>query len=176
MPDSSLWDRYHHLLQEYIAHGDERQLREVVALSQEKGLTLETTSGRVAASVRSVLSAYASVGAESMEVNIERRRQSHEELRRTHAAPVDGAGGDRLVTLTTPEHGGDTVLIEVRGRCPDKDLPIVRLDYVTAKAEGHSEPFSPVDEPIEPRQLYDVLVALLGRDPDPPNHDSVHPS
>ncbi len=45
MPESPLWDRYHRLLQEYIDHGDEGQLREVVALSQERGLTLETTSG-----------------------------------------------------------------------------------------------------------------------------------
>ena len=164
MPDSSLWDRYHQLLQEYIAHGDERQLREVVALSQERGLTLETTSGRVAASVRSVLSAYASVGAESMVVNIQRRRQSHQELRRAQAR------GDCLVTLSTPELGGDTVLIEVVGRRSDQDLPIVRLDYVSPDGEER-EPVTPVDEPIEPRQLYDVLVELLSRRGEPATDD-----
>ena len=166
MPDSPLWDRYHRLLRDYITHGDERELREVVALGQERGLTLETTSGRVAASVRAVLSAYASIGAHSMVVDVDRRRTSHEELRRAHAAPGGKAQRDRLVTLRTPEIGGDTVVIEIRGRRPDEDLPVVRLDYVGPNVEEREGSVAPLSRPIEPRQLYEVLTRLLTPDPD----------
>ena len=166
MPDSSLWDRYHRLLQDYISNGDERELREVVALSQERGLTLETTSGRVAASVRAVLNAYASIGAQSMVVHVDRRRDSHEELRRAHAAPDGKTQRDCLVTLHTPEVGGDTVVIEIRGRSPGQDLPIVRLDYVGPNAEEPAGSVAPLIQPIEPQQLFEVLTRLLTHDPD----------
>lgn len=159
MPDSSLWDRYHQLLREYIANGDEKHLREVVSLSQERGLALETTSGRVAASVRSVLSAYASIGACSMEVDVHRQR------RRQATRPEIPA--ECQVTLSTPELGGDSVVIEIRGRCSEKDLPIVRLDYVSPSAAAEASAVSSLSRPIEPRQLYDVLIGLLARDPDP---------
>lgn len=156
MPDVPLWDRYHQLLRDYIADGDERQLREVVALSQERGLTLETTSGRVAASMRSVLRAYASLGVCSVTVDVDRRQRSH-------AAPrARVSDGDRRVTLRTPEPGGDTVVIEIRGRGPGEELPVVRLDYVSPTDD---EPAEPLSQPIEPRQLYDVLVELLGHEP-----------
>ncbi len=156
MPDSSsLWDRYHQLLQDYIANGDEKHLREVVSLSQERGLALETTSGRVAASVRSVLSAYASIGACSMEVDVHRRLASRSQIPAVCQ-----------VTLSTPELGGDRVVIEIRGRCPDQDLPIVHLDYVTPSVEEETGSASSLSRPIEPRQLYDVLIGLLARDPD----------
>lgn len=160
MPDVPLWDRYHQLLRDYIADGGERQLRAVVALSQERGLTLETTSGRVAASIRSVLRAYASLGVRSVAVDVDRRRQSHAALRRSHAAD-----GGRLLTLRTPEPGGDTVVIEIRGRGPGEELPVVRLDYVSPS--GDEEPAEPLSQAIEPRQLYDVLVELLAHAPQP---------
>jgi hypothetical protein len=164
--DSPLWDRYHRLLQAYISHGDEHELREVVALSQERGLTLETTSGRVAASVRTVLNAYASIGAQSMVVDVDRRRASHEELWNAHAAPGGKAQGDCLVTLRTPEVGGDTVVIEIRGRRPEEDLPVVRLDYVSPHAEASPSSVAPLSQAIEPRQLYEVLTRLLTTAPD----------
>jgi len=157
MPDAPLWDRYHQLLRDYIADGDERQLREVVALSRERGLTLETTSGRVAASMRSVLRAYASLGVLSVTVDVDRRRRSHAASR-----PAGGArDGGRRVTLRTPEPGGDTVVIEIRGRGPGEELPVVRLDYVSP---ADDEPAELLSQPIEPRQLYDVLVELLAPD------------
>lgn len=164
MSDSSLWDRYHQLIQEYIASGDEKDLREVVSLSQERGLALETTSGRVAASVRAVLSAYTSIGAESMKVDIHRGAPP------TRSAESDKASqgnGECLVTLSTPELGDGAVVIEIRGRCPNQNLPIVRLDYVSSQPTSSAPPA--LNQPIEPRQLYDVLMGLLARNPDSPS-------
>lgn len=175
MPDSSLWDRYHQLIQEYIATGDEKDLREVVSLSQEQGLSLETTSGRVAASVRAVLSAYTSIGADSMKVDIHRGAPPAD--RQLNSA-TDSARAECLVTLSTPELGKDAVVIEIRGRCTNQRLPIVRLDYVRpdqvnpdqASPRSAESPSAPpaLSQPIEPRQLYDVLIGLLAQNPEPP--------
>ena len=152
--DASLWDRYHDLIRSYLKNGEEEQLRAVVALSQEPALALETTSGRVAASVRAVLSAYRSAGASSIDVAIEPEHGTSLEVRQK-------ASGECRITLQTPEIGTDKVVIEVRGEHPNGRMPTVRLDYVSPLESGDESPAAHLARPIEPRQLYDVLSGLL---------------
>ena len=157
--DASLWDRYHDLLHSYLKNGEEEQLRAVVALSQEPALTLETTSGRVAASVRAVLSAYRSAGAHSVDVAVERASHS------PPASAVAEIQNETRITLQAPEIGVDQVVIEVSGEHPDGRMPSVRLDYVSPLENVGDNPAARLRRPIEPRQLYDVLSGLLAHKP-----------
>ncbi len=158
MAESQLWNRYHTLMEDYLAYGEESRLRQVVALSDELALSQETTSGRIAASIEAVLSAYTRMGVQSIDVEIGRRTGSHEELE--HAlASGDGDPEDRLISLRSPDAEDDGVVIEVRGEWPGEPLPVVRLDYVAE--DDHAAPH----RAIEPRKLRDVLTGFLAGRP-----------
>ena len=156
--DASLWDRYHDLLRNYLKSGEEKHLRAVVALSQEPALTLETTSGRVASSVRAVLSAYRSAGARSVDVAVESRMREGVPV---HDATPRVGVSECQITLQTPEIGADKVVIAVRGEHPEGSMPSVRLDYVGPRPGDDVSPAARLRRPIQPRQLYDVLSGLL---------------
>lgn len=154
MAESQLLNRYHTLLEDYLAHGEERRLRQMVALSGELTLAPETTSGRIAASIDAVLSAYTRMGVQSIDVEIGRRSGSHEELELALASG-QGRPEDHLISLQSPDAQDDGVVIEVRGEGPDAPLPVLRLDYVTH--DGKDEPV----RAIEPRKLGDALNGFL---------------
>lgn len=152
-------DRYHHLLNDYREHGDENRLRAVVAMSQENALSLETTSGRLAASMSAVLDAYDRIGARRLDLAIDRVSES--------AAPDsantenDPESGDaNRIQLETPEKE-EHVVVEIRGERSGQALPVVRLDYVVRQDEDALQADKPLGNPIQPRQLFDVLTGLL---------------
>ena len=147
MAEVSLQRRYRKLLEEYLEHGDERQLRAMVELTHRAELILETTCGRVAASLEAAFEAYANAGARAISVDVHAPRRS----------VVDG---EEVVTLRIPARSGQTVVIEIQGEHSGRLLPVVRLQCVGPAADD--EPVEPkVRRPIEPRQLFDVLTELL---------------
>lgn len=161
MAESQLLNRYHDLLEDYLAHGEESHLRQMVALGDELTLSPETTSGRIAASVEAVLSAYTRVGVRSIDVLIGRRGGSHEEL---ELALASGQGRPEvhLIPLQSPDAQDDGVVIEVRGEGPGAPLPVLRLDYV---ANGGTEKRV---RAIEPHHLGDALSGFLAGLPSGP--------
>ena len=158
MAESQLLDRYHSLLDDYLVHGEESRLRQAVALSDQLTLSPETTSGRIAASIQTVFSAYTRMGARSIDVEIGRRTGSHEDLKHALAAG-DGDSQDHLISLRSPDAEDDGVVIEVRGEGRGKPLPVVRLDYVAEAGRAA------LRKAVEPRRLLDVLTGFLAGHP-----------
>ena len=147
MAELSLQSRYRELLEEYLESGDERQLRAVVELTHRTELILETTCGRVAASLETAFEAYADAGVRSLSVDV-------------HAPPRGEEDGEEIFTLRIPAHRGQTVVIEIQGEHSGRLLPVVRLQCI-GPADATMPAGRTVRRPIEPRQLYDVLTELL---------------
>ncbi len=157
MSDNQIWNRYHSLMEDYLAHGEESRLRQVVALSDELTHSPQTTSGRIAASIAVVLSTYTLMGVRSLDVEIGRRNGSHEALELALAAG-EGHPEDRLLSLQSPDVADEGVVIEVRGEGPAEPLPVVRLDYVSEDGDAPRQL-------VEPRKLQDVLTGFLAQRP-----------